>query len=77
MPACEECWTSAYTIARLTGRHQAEVYRELMAASPKSHYEELSRLTGIDPDTGRYTCCGTDALRTEPFHAAGCPNRAT
>lgn len=37
MSACEECWNSAYTIARLTGRHQVEVYRELIAASPKSH----------------------------------------
>lgn len=75
MAACEECWTSAYTIARLTGQHQAEVYRELIAASPKSHSEELARLTGIDPDTGRYICCGTDALGESRHHAWGCPNR--
>lgn len=44
MAACEECWSSAFTIARLTGRPQAEVYRELIAASPKSHGDELARL---------------------------------
>ena len=28
----------------------------------------------VDAETGRFTCCGTDALSAEPFHAAGCPN---
>lgn len=31
MSACEQCWVDAYTIARMSGRHQAEVYRELIA----------------------------------------------
>jgi hypothetical protein len=28
----------------------------------------------VDMSTGRYRCCGTDALRSDAFHAAGCPN---
>ena len=44
MSACEHCWSSAYTIARMTGRSQVEVYRELIAASPRSHGDELARL---------------------------------
>lgn len=28
----------------------------------------------VDPDTGRWACCGTDARSKDPFHAAGCPN---
>lgn len=31
MTACEQCWTDAYLIARMTGRHQAEVYQDLVA----------------------------------------------
>lgn len=31
MAACETCWETAYRIARMTGRHQADVYRELIA----------------------------------------------
>jgi hypothetical protein len=31
----------------------------------------------VDMVTGRYICCGTDALRKDAFHAAGCPNRTT
>jgi hypothetical protein len=27
----------------------------------------------VDLDTGRFLCCGTDALATDVFHAAGCP----
>lgn len=29
----------------------------------------------IDPTTGRYTCCGTNAYSADPFHAWSCPNR--
>ncbi|MCV7174774.1 hypothetical protein [Mycolicibacterium sphagni] len=28
----------------------------------------------VDLDTGRYLCCGIDAMRVNRFHAAGCPN---
>lgn len=28
--ACEQCWADAYLIARMSGRHQAKVYRELL-----------------------------------------------
>jgi hypothetical protein len=34
MTACETCWNTAYRIARMTGRHQAEVYQELIKANP-------------------------------------------
>ncbi|APQ42258.1 hypothetical protein PBI_MRMAGOO_47 [Mycobacterium phage MrMagoo] len=27
---CEECWAKAFVIARTSGKHQAEVYRELV-----------------------------------------------
>jgi len=37
-------------------------------------YLFLVRPSIVSPETGRYTCCGTDALRTDVFHAAGCPN---
>lgn len=29
----------------------------------------------VDLETGRFRCCGTDAFRSVPFHAAGCLNR--
>lgn len=35
MSACEQCWNQAFVIARRTGRHQAEVYRELIVANPE------------------------------------------
>lgn len=35
MTACDECWDNAFGIARRTGRHQAEVYRELIATNPE------------------------------------------
>lgn len=35
VPACDECWARAYGIARAAGRHQVEVYRELIAANPE------------------------------------------
>jgi hypothetical protein len=28
---------------------------------------------GIDSETGRYTCCGTDALGDSRHHAWNCP----
>lgn len=60
MASCEDCWTRAYTIARMTGRHQAEVYRELIAASPKSHDQSEA-----EPDTERLVIGmkGTDHAR--------------
>lgn len=36
MAACETCWATAYRIARMTGRPQAEVYRELIARTDPS-----------------------------------------
>jgi len=30
MTACEQCWNDAYVIARMSGRTQPEVYRELL-----------------------------------------------
>lgn len=29
---CEKCWDDAYTLSRVTGRPQAEHYRELLKA---------------------------------------------
>lgn len=34
MAVCEECWIEAFAIAYRTGRPQAEVYHELIDASP-------------------------------------------
>jgi hypothetical protein len=35
---------------------------------------EIRKATAsIDPETGRLTCCGTDGLSVEPFHAWNCP----
>lgn len=31
MATCEACWDDAYFRSRLTGRPQAEIYRELLA----------------------------------------------
>lgn len=42
MAACETCWSTAYRIARMTGRHQAEVYRELIKASPSDGSHDVS-----------------------------------
>jgi hypothetical protein len=39
MTACERCWAQAYAIARRTGRHQADIYRELMADNGEIHGE--------------------------------------
>jgi hypothetical protein len=41
MTACEICWNTAFQIAQMTGRHQAEVYREL--------------ITKTDPTDGTHT----------------------
>lgn len=30
---CDSCWNAAYITARLTGKHQAEVYKELVSES--------------------------------------------
>lgn len=30
MSACEECWSRAFEIAIRSGRHQVDVYRELV-----------------------------------------------
>lgn len=30
MAACEKCWSDAFSRSRLTGRSQAECYRELL-----------------------------------------------
>lgn len=55
MTACEACWNRAFTIARTTGRHQAEVYRELLASSERCNSTEYSNKaiyqeSGYDPD---------------------------
>lgn len=39
MSACEECWASAYTAARMLGGFQAERYHEELAKHPEhGHY---------------------------------------
>lgn len=40
MSACEECWSAAFLIARRTGQHQVDVYRELVR-QPRSHCHGL------------------------------------
>lgn len=40
MSVCDECWNRAFFIALTTGRHQAEVYRELIAANPEHSGDE-------------------------------------
>ena len=30
MPACEKCWSDAYTSSRCNGREQADVYADLL-----------------------------------------------
>lgn len=37
MSACEKCWDEAFFRARLTGRLQADVYRELLAENEQAH----------------------------------------
>ena len=37
MTACEECWDEAVFRSRLTGRLQADVYRELLAENEQAH----------------------------------------
>ncbi|AER47609.1 hypothetical protein DS6A_55 [Mycobacterium phage DS6A] len=37
--ACEACWGKAFTQARMTGRHQSDVYAELIAAGPRPECE--------------------------------------
>ncbi len=42
MSACEQCWMDAYAIARMQGRHQADVYRELLEARTHEPVGEAS-----------------------------------
>jgi hypothetical protein len=35
---------------------------------------QVERPMRVDPDTGRWTCCGADSKRLDAFHAANCPN---
>lgn len=35
--ACEKCWGEAFFRSRLTGRLQADVYRELLAENEQAH----------------------------------------
>lgn len=42
MAACETCWTDSYAIARMQGRHQAEVYHELLETRAHEDVREAS-----------------------------------
>lgn len=35
MAACEKCWGKAFTRSRVTGKSQAECYREILAETEK------------------------------------------
>lgn len=37
MSACEKCWDEAFFRSCLTGRLQADVYRELLAENEQAH----------------------------------------
>ena len=37
MSTCEKCWDEAFFRSRLTGRLQADVYRELLAENEQAH----------------------------------------
>ena len=58
MSACDECWNRAYIIARRTGRHQAEAYRELIATNPEHDGD-------ADP---AYTPSGLDEFHPDTTH---------
>lgn len=47
MSACEECWGEAFFHSRLTGRLQADVYRELLAENEQAHATDTE---GTDHD---------------------------
>ena len=60
MSACEKCWGEAFFRSRLTGRLQADVYRELLAENEQAHTTTTERVNvvlnrGID----RRTATGT------------------
>lgn len=48
MSACEQCWIDAYLIARMSGRHQAEVYLKLIATRTHRSVDDDSKPSNVD-----------------------------